>query len=84
MTYNWYNIFNLTEFLDADLVSREVEITLQGLGLKTILITKGINVSMLYDDVFLSLNLNDQNPFEFYDHAIYVDSNDDVWLGTPT
>jgi len=81
--YNWYEIFNLDEFEEEDLVSKTYQLTLSGIGLKEILVTKGNNTSIVYDDVFLSINMNDKNPFEFEDHAVYLDSENNVWLGTP-
>jgi len=36
---------------------------------------------MLYDGVFLSLELNDVSPFIFEGHAIYKDSSENVYLG---
>lgn len=84
MNYNWFKIFNLTEFNATGLVSRKYTLNLEGIGEKTILVTKGVAVGMTYEDVFLSLELNDKNPFEFEGHAIYVDSeSNDVYLGLP-
>ena len=37
--------------------------------------------SMTYDDVFLYLDLNGANPFEFDGFAIYKNSSNDVFLG---
>ncbi len=81
MIYDWYKIINRTEFLALGLTSRALDLNLDGIGEKTVIIFSGVGVSLLYDDVFLSAELNEVNPFEFEDHAIYVDSNDDVWLG---
>jgi hypothetical protein len=83
MNYDWYNIYNMTEFLATGLVSRTVTVIFDGLGLKEILLTKGYDdgVSVLFDDVFLKINLNDKNPFEFEDRAVYLDSNNDIWVG---
>lgn len=83
MTYKWYQIFSLTEFEATGLVSREYQVNLQGLGLKSILVTKGNAISVVYADVFLSLNLGGNNPFEFGGYAIYLDADNLVWLGTP-
>ncbi len=80
-TYTWFFIFNRADFGALELVSRQYTINLQGIGLKTVMVTKGIGFGILYDGVFLPLNLNDKNPFEFDGHAIYVDANDNVWLG---
>lgn len=79
--YNWYKIFNLTEFEALDLVSKEYEVELEDVGLTSVLVTKGNLVSMIYDGVILSLNINDRNPFEFDGHACYIDASSDVYLG---
>lgn len=81
MQYTWFKIFNRTEFEALALVSKTYAVNLQGLGEKEILVTKGVGIGMLYDGVFLSLELNDANPYAFDDRAIYVDEADDVYLG---
>lgn len=81
MIYNWYKVYNLDTFNAEDLVSKELELSFEGLGLKTILITKGNYTSILFDDVFLPISLNDKNPFEFEDRAVYLDANNDIWAG---
>jgi len=82
MTYDWYYIFNLTEFEALDLVSRMYTPILENLGQKEILVTKGNYTSILYDDVFLPINLNDRNPFAMGDYAVYLDSDSqNVFLG---
>lgn len=81
MIYDWYKIFNLTEFEALDLISKKYQVVLKDIGAKEILVTKAGLVSMIYDDVFLSINLNNRNPFTFEERAVYVDDNDDVWLG---
>lgn len=79
--FTWFKIFNRTEFDALGLVSKTYTLNLEGIGQKDILVTKGISYGMLYDDVFLSLALNDLNPFEFEDRAIYIDGFNDVFLG---
>ncbi len=81
MTGNYYRIFNQDDFLALELPSMEYEVILQGVGLKTILVTLGNYVSMLYEGVFLPVNLNDRNPFVFEGHSVFIDSQNDVWLG---
>ena len=81
MNYDWYKIFNLTEFQARALTSVEYEVILEDLGLKTILVTKGVKTSVYFDDVFLTVQLNEDNPFEFEDRAVYLDANNDVWVG---
>lgn len=81
MIYDWYKIFNLTDFLATGLVSRTYKYYLEGVGLKDVLITQGNFTGMTIDDTFLCLDLNDKMPFEFNDKAIYKDENNDVWYG---
>ncbi len=94
MNFTYYKITNYNDFVDLDIPSKEFTVELESIGLKTILITKGINVGMLYEGVFLTLNLNDKNPFIFeeqetfgdentdrWHQAIWIDSENDIWLG---
>lgn len=79
--YNWFNIFNLTEWIATGLVSRKLTVFLQGVGQKEILITQGNETGIQVDDVFLILNFADKNPFVVGSHAVYKDEEGNVWLG---
>ncbi len=79
--YDWYFLINLVDFLATGLISREFQLNFPNLGLKTILLTSGELVSVTFDDVILSIGLNNKNPFYFDSHAVYYDSNGAVWLG---
>lgn len=81
MIYDWYKIFNLDTFNALDLISKKYTLNLEGLGQQEILVTKGNLVSLLYNGVFLSLNLNDVNPFEMDGYACYISDSNDVYLG---
>ena len=81
MNYEWFKIFNKTEFEALNLISKEYTYNFEGIGNKTILVTKGNVLSVLFDDIFMSVNLNDNNPFEMDDRAVYLDANNDVWVG---
>lgn len=81
MTVNWFKIINRAEFEATGLVSREVQVVLTGIGLRTILVTKGNLFSLTYDGTMLSAGLGDQNPFISGDYAAYEDAAGDVWLG---
>ncbi len=82
MIYDWFLIFNLTEFEALGLVSKLYTIELEDVGEKDILVVMGNNPGMIYEDIFLSLNMNDENPFAFEDHAIYLNEDtQDVYLG---
>lgn len=81
MIFRWFKIFNTEEFDDTGLVSRTYTLNLEGVGQKDILVTKGEGYGITYEGVFLSLQMNGDNPFIFDGHAIYVDGADDVYLG---
>jgi hypothetical protein len=81
--FDWYKIINKVEFEAEDLPSREVQVVLEGIGQKTILVTKGILISLVYDGVMLSPGLGDENPFYFGGYAAYLAASDDVYLGIP-
>lgn len=88
MIFTWFKVFNLDEFEALDLVSKTYTLILEGLGQKEILVTKGELVSILYEGIFLPVNLNDINPFikngddeDELAYAVYIDSNSDVYLG---
>jgi len=85
MTFDWYKIFNLDEFLATQLVSRKLTVVLDGRGEKEILITSGNDIGVMFEDTFMILNFNDENPYvregDDDTYALYVDSSDDVWLG---
>lgn len=81
MIFDWYKLFNLAEFMATNLTSRSMEVYLEGRGLVDILITRGHEVSILVDGVFLTLNLNAVNPFAFEQRAVYEDADGVVWVG---
>lgn len=81
MIFDWYKIINQAEFIATGLVSRELELPLEDLGVKTILVTRGRLVSLVYEGIMLAAQLNDENPFVFEGHAVYLDANQDLWLG---
>lgn len=81
MTYKWYYIFNADDFNTEGLVSQTYTVILDGIGQKDILVTKANYLGLTYDGVFLPLNMSEKNPFKFDSHAIYVDENENVFLG---
>jgi hypothetical protein len=81
MIYKWYLICNKDDFDALDLYSKEYEIFLEDIGLKTVVLTKGNYYSLLYEGVFLTYNINDRNPFIFEDIGILLDENNDFYLG---
>ncbi len=83
MIYDWYKILNRAEFELEDLVSKELLLSLDGVGQKTVRVTRGNTYAITIDGVMLSVNMSDANPFEFGGYAIYLDAADDIWLGLP-
>ncbi len=81
MTFDWFNIFSLPEFLATGLVSRTFNRILEGYGNAEILVTRGNYTSIVYDDVILPVNFNDENPYVKDGYAIFKDTEDNVWLG---
>lgn len=81
MTYNWYKLFNLTDWTETGLVSRTLTLDMQDIGEVSVLITKGNLTSILYNDTFLPIQLLNRNPFVRDTYAVYRDINHDIWLG---
>lgn len=79
--YLFYRIFNLAEFEALDLVSKTYTIEFTDLGLQSFLVTKGNLISITYNGVMVSLNLNDHKPFEFEGYAIVQLDDGYVYLG---
>lgn len=79
--YTFYNVFNLDDFEAEGLVSKEYTKEFEGVGEKTILVTKSNLVGVLFDDIYLPLELNNNNPFEMDDRAVYIDDDNEVYVG---
>lgn len=79
--YWTYKIYNVNDFLAMDIPSFMFQLTLEDVGTETFMLAKGNLVSLLYKDVFLPIGLNNQNPYFFDGVCVYLDSNDDIWLG---
>ncbi len=80
-SYDWYNIFSYTDFVDSGLVAQTLLLELEDLGRKSFYITKGNTVAVSYDDAFLPVNLLEQNPYAQNGYAVYLDADDEVWFG---
>jgi hypothetical protein len=81
--YVWFFIFNSDDFEALELPSRTYTLILENIGQVDILVTKGNTIGITYNGIFLSLNMNDNNPFVMDGQAIYIDENNNVWLGLP-
>ncbi len=82
MSFDWYLVINRQDFEDAELVSKEVELILEDIGLVTVLVTKGSYYGITYDGVFLAIGITEANPFVFDGYAVYLHpETDDIYLG---
>ncbi len=80
MILNWYKTFNKDEFYDSNLISRTDTFELD-IGSLEMTIFRGNEFSIKVNDVLLAGNLNDKNPFVFEGYGIYLDDNEDIWIG---
>ena len=81
VNYTWYKIFNKDDFDALGLPSVEYTVIFEGIGEKTIVAFQGNRLSVLFDDIFLTVNLNSNNPFELDSRGVYIDANNDVYVG---
>lgn len=81
MTYDWYNVINYQDFVDADIPSRVLKRYLTGIGQKDIMIVRGSMVGVVYEGVLLPVQFQGKNPFEFDGYAVYINEEDDILLG---
>lgn len=86
MNYKWYRVFNLTEFLEGDFVSREYEVFLSGVGIKTVMACAGRHTTgMVYEDRYFMIDYGREGsePVLYMDGdmASYIDVNNNVYLG---
>lgn len=81
--FSWYLICNANEFYSMNLFSKEFTVNLEGIGVKTVIVYRGQNLSIEYEGVLLSVSLNGRNPFVFDGFAVYINSFDNVFLGVP-
>ena len=77
----WYRLFNRQDFIDTGLVSYKTSVVFENEGEKEILITRGFDVGITFEDTFLPVSLNEKNPFRIGEKAIFIDLSGDVWLG---
>ncbi len=71
----------MPEFLAEELVSRTLHVIMEGVGQKDILITKGNEMSVVYEGTLLPVNFKGDNPYVRDGLAVYLDAQNDVWLG---
>lgn len=81
MNYFWYLICNRAEFEALNLYSKTYVLDLESLGQKSILVTKGNILSIIYNGILLPVQLNSKNPFQFEGLAVYEAESGNIYLG---
>ena len=84
----WYKTFNLTAFQATGLVSRSQTFSLENVGDVDVMITIGNYSSVTFPDTtgapkILPINMSNKNPFVFEGYGVYLDANNDIWIGYP-
>jgi hypothetical protein len=81
MSYTAYLIFNKDEFEALELISKTYTVNLPDLGQKDIIVTNGNLLGITFEGVYLAINLNSKNPFFKDGYAVFLDEDNDVYLG---
>lgn len=83
MSFYWYNIFNKAAFEATGLVSRTLNVQMEGRGLEKILITHGNTIAVTHEGTLLPISFLGANPYIVSrdGKAIYLDDFGEVWLG---
>jgi hypothetical protein len=79
--YQWYKIFNMTDFVATGLVQRSFVVNLEKRGVQTFVVSNGNTVSVYYADAFLPVAFLNRNPYVQGLYAVYKDPDNNVWFG---
>lgn len=78
--FDWFFLANQADFLATGLTSFEGEVVMNGV-IEKVLFTRGDYTSIFFKDTFLSIGMNNRNPFRIGEYAVFLDASDDIWLG---
>lgn len=78
--YVAFFIINDTEFRSSNLVSKELQVDLEGIGLKDIVVTRSNITSLIYEGYLLGVRMNNKNPFFQGDYGVLIDVDKDIYL----
>lgn len=81
VSYDWYKIMSLPEWLDTGLVARTLVLDLEGRGVETFEITQGNTTAVRHDDTFLPVEFLDRNPYVVGTKAVFRDASDNILFG---
>jgi hypothetical protein len=80
-TYTWYKL----PYTKQDLLLKETPDFSFKLATSQdtiyLRLTKLNYISIIIDDVFLPIGMNEKNPYDFGDYRAFLDSTDCIWLG---
>ena len=80
MEYAWYKIFSYSEFFYGAPDSMSLTLDLEDIGERTIHVFRGRFVCVLFEETFMPVNFEGQNPFKVSPYAVKLE-DDFVWLG---
>jgi len=77
---NWYPIITITDFKKNDTPSMDISIETAEYGILEIRIVKSNFYALVYNDIYLPIELNEQNPYQRDNLKAYSDGNT-LWIG---
>ncbi len=85
MRFDWFKLFNLTEWIATGLVAQSLTVNLEGKGRTTFEITQGntTGIRLASAEVFLPVAFLENNPYIQDGYAVYLDDANDVYFGYP-
>lgn len=81
MSWNYWNVYTVEKFEVQNVPQVTITRDLDTLGIVEISFFKGFNLSVLFQGVILTPNLNDRNPFYKNGVAAYIDEKGQIWVG---
>lgn len=81
MIYDWYKLFNKTEFEATGLVQRKLILQLEDRGIVEFILNRGNTTSVMYSGVLMPVKFRNKNPFVVDTYAVYEDDENNVWFG---
>lgn len=81
MSWNYWKIYTVKEFEVQNVPQVTIRRDLDTIGTVEISFFKGFNLSVLFQGVILTPNLNGRNPFYKNGVAAYIDEKGQIWVG---
>ena len=81
MSWNYWKVYTVKEFEVQNVPQVTITRDLDTLGTVEISFFQGFNLSVLFQGVILTPNLNDRNPFDKNGVAAYTDEKGQILVG---